>query len=128
MEIIKIGILGVAGVLFALQFKSEKQEYGIYIGFAVGILIFSFVVDKLADVLGSIELLSRYIDTGSTYFTMLLKVVGITYICEFSSAICKDAGHGTIAGQIEVFGKLSVLLTGIPVLLAIVENINQISI
>lgn len=127
MDVIRIGILGVAGVLFALQFKAEKQEYGIYIGFAVGMLIFSFVVDKLADVLGSIELLQRYVDTGSAYFAILLKVVGITYICEFCASVCKDAGYATIAGQIEVFGKLAILLAGLPVLLTIIENINQIS-
>jgi len=128
METVKIGILGVAGVLLALQFKSEKQEYGLYIGLAAGVIIFSFVMNKLSGVLESMTLFQRYIDTGSIYFKILLKVVGITYICEFCAAICKDAGYGTIAGQIEVFGKLSVLIEGIPILLAIIENINQIAI
>ena len=32
MEIMKIGILGVAGVMLALQFKSNRPEYGLYRG------------------------------------------------------------------------------------------------
>ena len=32
MEIVKIGILGVAGVMLALQFKSGRPEYGLYLG------------------------------------------------------------------------------------------------
>lgn len=127
MEIIKIGVLGVAGVLLALQFKTEKQEYGLYMGFAVCLMIFSLAMDKLSDVIGNIALFQQYMDTGNAYFKILLKVVGITYICEFCSAICKDAGYGAIAGQIEVFGKLSVLITGMPIVLAIIENINGIT-
>ncbi len=128
MEIIKIGILGVAGVLLALQFKSQKQEYGFYIGFAVCLVIFGFAMNKLSDVLGNMSLFQNYIDLNNSYFKILLKVVGITYVCEFCAAICKDAGYGAIAGQIEVFGKLSVLIAGMPILLAIIENINEIAI
>ena len=43
MSMLQIGILGVAGVLLALQFKSGKSEYGIYISIALGMLIFASV-------------------------------------------------------------------------------------
>ncbi len=127
MEIVRIGVLGVAGVLFALLLKTQKQEFSLYIGFAVGMIIFAFAMDKLSEVLDNMVIFQRYIDTGNMYFMILLKVVGITYICEFCSAVCRDAGYIAVAGQIEVFGKLSVLITGMPILVAIVENISQIS-
>lgn len=37
MSMLQIGILGVAGVLLALQFKSGKSEYGIYISIVLGL-------------------------------------------------------------------------------------------
>lgn len=40
MSMIKIGILGIIGVLAGIQFKNYKQEYSLYIGFAVCIVIF----------------------------------------------------------------------------------------
>ena len=54
--------------------------------------------------------------------------VGITYLCNFSSLVCKDAGFGAVAGQIEVFGKISVLLMGLPVLATVIENIGALSV
>lgn len=45
-------------------------------------------------------------------FPVILKMVGITYIAEFASGICKDAGYQTIAGQIETFAKLTILALG----------------
>ena len=127
MEVMKISILGLAGVMLALQFKSIKPEIGIYIGLAVGIIIFGFALEGLFQMIQKMELLQKYMETGASYFKILFKAVGITYICEFTAAICKDAGYGAVAGQIEVFGKLSVLFMGMPLLIAIIENISAIA-
>ena len=43
----------------------------------------------------------------------------------FSSGICKDAGYQAIAAQIEIFGKLAILVVGMPVLLALLETIQE---
>lgn len=127
MEVMKISILGLAGVMLALQFKSIKPEISIYIGLTVGIIIFGFALEGLFQMIQKMELLQKYMETGASYFKILFKAVGITYICEFTAAICKDAGYGAVAGQIEVFGKLSVLFMGMPLLIAIIENISAIA-
>ena len=49
MSMLQIGILGVAGVLLALQFKSGKSEYGIYISIVLGLLIFARAVSLILD-------------------------------------------------------------------------------
>ena len=78
---LRIAMIGIAGVLLALQVKALKPEYGIYLCLAVSLLV-------------------------------------------FASDLCKDAGYATIAGQIQMFGKLSVLAAGIPVLTALLETIR----
>ena len=127
MDVLRIGILGIVGVMLALQFKANKPEYGIYIGFAVSLLIFSFVVSGLSSIFESMGIMEKYIGSDGTYFSVLLKVIGITYICEFCSGICRDAGYGSVSGQIEIFGKLSVLAAGMPILLAIIQSIQEIA-
>jgi len=44
---LQIGIIGVAGSLLALQFKSEKAEYGVYISIALSILVFTGILGHL---------------------------------------------------------------------------------
>lgn len=123
-EIIKVGMLGIVGVLIAVQFKSQKPEYGIYIGFAIGILIFCYALRQFQAALTQLGAIQKYLGGGESYLTILLKVIGITYICEFSAGICKDAGYGSIAEQIEVIGKLSVMFAGLPILFAVIEQIQ----
>ncbi len=60
-----------------------------------------------------------------TYYIQLLKMLGIAYVAEFSSAICKDAGHQSIAGMIELFAKLSIVVLSIPGLMFLVETLEQ---
>ncbi len=125
-EILRIGALGILGVLLAVQFKSQKPEYGIYIGFALSILIFSFVMGQVEAVISQFELIRRYLGEEEKYLSVLFKVVGITYICEFCAGVCKDSGFGSIAGQIEILGKLTVMFAGLPILFAVIEQIQLI--
>ena len=127
MEMVRIVILGVAGVMIALQFKTVKPEISLYIGFAVCIVIFTFSVNGMMQILSKMEELQKYISGSDSYFALLFKAVGITYISEFCASICKDAGYGAVAGQIEIFGKLTVLFMGMPVLMAVIENISSIA-
>ncbi len=124
-ELVKVAFLGIAGVLLAIQFKGQKPEYGMYVGLAVGILVFGYALRQVEAVAGQLGKLRVYLNGADGYLTVLLKVIGITYICEFSADVCKDAGYQTVAGQIEVLGKLSVMFAGLPVLFAVIEQIQS---
>lgn len=124
-EIIKIGLIGVVGALLALHFKSTKPEYSMYIGFALGLLIFGYGLKQAENVMGQFQKISGYLGSSKGYLSVLLKIVGITYICEFSSMICKDAGFGSVSEQIEILGKLSVMFAGIPILFSVIEQIQE---
>ena len=123
-EIVKVGAIGIIGVLLAVQFKNQKPEYGVYIGRALSILIFCYVLGQVEAVLYEISAVQKYLGSGGKYLGVLLKVVGITYICEFSAGLCKDSGFGAVADQIEILGKLSVMFAGLPILFAVVEQIQ----
>ena len=126
MNMVQIGMIGVLGALLAIQFKGGKTEYGIYMSVAVSIVLFLCIVDRLEIFVRTIDEISRYISVDTGYLSTMLKMIGITYISEFSSSICKDTGYQTIAVQIEVFSKLTILAMGMPILLALLETIQEL--
>ncbi len=125
MTIFKIGVIGVIGALISLQFKNGKTEYGIYISIGISVFIFFAIMDKLELFITTLEHVNDFLFVDPSYLSTMLKMIGITYIAEFSSGICKDAGYQTIAMQIELFGKLTILALGMPVLLALLETIRE---
>lgn len=122
---IQAAVLGMAAVLLAIQFKGQKSEYGIYIALAASILIFGMGISRIEIILAAIKEIQGYIQIKETYIGLLIKIVGITYVAEFASELCKDAGYGAIAGQIEVVGKLTILTISMPVLMALLRTINS---
>ncbi len=125
MNMIQIGIIGVAGTLLAVQFKSGKSEYGIYISVALSLVIFFAIIGRLEVIIDALRTIANYINMDTAYIGTLIKMLGITYVAEFSAGICKDAGYPTIALQIEIFGKLAVLVLSMPVLMALLNTIKD---
>ncbi len=125
MSAVQVGILGVVGAALAIQFKSGKSEYGIYISVAVSLLLFFCIVGKLQMILDAVKEIAAEISLNSSYIGTLVKMLGITYAAEFSAGICRDAGYGAIASQIEIFAKLAILTLGMPVLLTLLETIKE---
>lgn len=123
-EVIKISILGVVGTLLALQFKSVKPEFGLYLIFALSFFILEMVLSRISAVMDGFAGIKQFLGEGSEYLTILFKVVGVTYICEFAAGICKDAGYSAISNQLEILGKLTVMFFGLPILLGVIEQIK----
>lgn len=126
MDILKISILGIVAVLFAMMLKNYRPEYSYYISLAVCICIFLFVTTKLESILSYAERMQSYIRIEGSYIGMILKMIGVTYVAEFAANVCKDAGYQTIAGQIELFAKLSILVLSMPVMIAFMETIGSL--
>lgn len=124
MTIITIAIVGITAVMLAVQMKGVKGEYSTYLAATAGCFIFFYGIAKLETILDAMKKIQDFIQINQVYLNTLLKMTGITYIAEFAAGICKDAGYGAIAGQIEIFGKLSILAVSMPIMLALIETLQ----
>ena len=125
MSIIQMAGVGVVGTLLALQFKNGKNEYAIYTVIAVSLVLFYGMKDKLESIQEIVSTISSMVNINTDYISILLKMIGITYVAEFATGICKDAGYQTIANQIEIFTKLTILTFSMPVLEALLLTIKD---
>ena len=125
MTVIAIGAAGIAAVLMAVQLKGLKGEYATYLVIAAGFFIFFYGISKLESILDTVERIQGYIRVNRVYLATLVKMIGITYVAEFASGICKDAGYGALGSQIEIFGKLSILAVSMPVFGALLETVQS---
>lgn len=125
MTMIQTAVLGITAVALAVQVKALRPEYSIYMILAAGLVIAFLGVSRLEVILETVRTIGSLIKVKQVYLGTLLKMVGITYIAEFASGMCRDAGFGALGTQIEMFGKLSILAVSTPVLLALVETLQR---
>ena len=124
ISIVRLAVLAVIGILAALLCRSRNTEFGILISIAICLLIIGFILkgfEQLADFLRQL--------TGNlnlTYIGVLLKLIGIAYVCEFASGLCNDAGYQAVSAQVEMAGRVAMMIVSIPVMAAIIQTIQAL--
>ncbi len=126
--IYKIMVIALIGVIMAIFLRTQKAEYSVFLSVCIAILILFCVLGLFSSAKEQLSSLSVYLTMDNQYYGLLFKMIGITYLCEFCSGICKDAGYQAIGSQIEIFGKISILLAGVPVLMTLLETIQGFSV
>lgn|SRR5574344_1818158 len=126
MDILKIAVIGICAVFLAMQFKQSKPEYSTLIILAASILICCFGISKLSELLDAIYMVQGKLKISGSYIGILIRIIGISFICEFASDICKDSGYGTMANQIQIFGKLSILIVSTPIFLELFDSVGRL--
>lgn len=124
MGIINVAMIGVCGVLLSVFLKQQKSDYALYISLGAAVCILILAVNRLGTVMESIEKIQSYIRIDGSYVKVLIKMIGITYVAEFASGLCKDAEYASVGAQIEMFGKFSIMAVSMPILLALIETIE----
>lgn len=125
MDIIKISLIGVGGVMLGFLLKGTKPEYASFITMGIGIVILGLAVGKISYLFEALRELQKSLPVDGSYISALVKMLGITYIGQFSSGICKDAGYTATGVQIEMFCKLSLMVLSMPILLALLQTIQE---
>ncbi len=126
MEILRIAGLALLGVFTALILKGGKGEYSLLIGLSMTFLVCGYVVINLLEVVGTIEQVWNRVSGDSSFLHILLRIVGIAYVSELTSGICKECGYAALAGQVTIAGKMGVLLAGFPIFMNLLEFVLEL--
>ena len=119
-----VGVLGIIIVILTLQLKNIKSEYSVVIMIVGCVIIFFYSISGIIKV---VEILKKIInDTGinDERIIILLKIMGISYIDEFVSDIAKDSGYSALSNQIQIYGKITILVVSVPILESLINCIN----
>jgi len=123
MEIVQIVGLGLVATILALVVKEQKPMFAFLLAIASGVIIFYFLVGKIAEVIRILERLAVQADLNLVFLETILKIIGIAYIAEFGAQMTRDAGQGAIASKIELAGKVLILVMAVPIIQIIIETV-----
>ena len=112
MNSIQIALLGVVGTLLALQFKSGKSEYGIYVSLAVSLFLFLCMLSRLEIFVQTVKKIADYIKLDAGQMSILLKMAGVTYVAEFG--LISHVVTNLLKNAVEAFNDLQSIPTTKP--------------
>ena len=123
MDIISVCVLGIFAVLGSVAIKKYNGEIAALIIISAITLICFMVLPMLSQIFDSVNDLTSSANINNNYISILIKSLGICYMTQISVDICKENGSGSIASQIEIAGKLIILLLAVPLYGDLIEMI-----
>ena len=93
-------ITASAGLFAALILKKDRPEYAVFVIVLTSLLLALRIMGVLETVMGELQQWDTLLGEKRQYVNLLLKLIGITYLCEFAANLCKDAGYGTLSNHI----------------------------
>ena len=116
----------LTGTLLSLFMREYKREYVVFIGIGITGAVLVVILPHIAAVIRFVEEISARSATVASVTAPLLKAVGLAVVTEIVSGICTDAGEGAMAKNIELAGKVGILLLAIPLATQIVTMIGRL--
>ncbi|MCG8641079.1 MAG: stage III sporulation protein AD [Desulfobacterales bacterium] len=126
MEILQIVGIGIITTILIVVIKEHRPEMAIQLTILLGVLIFLLLMDKITSVVTVIKSIANEANISLLHLTIIFKIIGISYIAEFGSQICKDAGEGVIAAKIELAAKILIMIMAFPIMYAIIKSVISI--
>ena len=104
------------GGILAVAVKKTNPELGMQVSIAAGVIVFCLVLGYLAQAVDFIRSFAEQYGALYQGTLVLLKVIGIAYLCEFGVQVLKDAGENALAVKVELAGKVIIFAVTLPLI------------
>jgi stage III sporulation protein AD len=108
---------------FNMALSKFNSEFKVYITVIFGLLVIFLLFAELKTYLEEIANLFVRYEIRAEYFSTILKIVAIAYICDFISLICKDLDYESVGKKVEMAGKLIILIYSVDIIKAFLDQV-----
>ena len=114
MDIFRIIGFAIVAAVLCILLRQYKPEYALLVSVAAGAVILAMLISDLQTVFDEINMLANSGIIQQEYINLLLKAMGICFVTQIASDVCKDAGESAISSKLEIAGKITVLSISLP--------------
>ena len=121
VSVAAIAALALISAILAVILHQYKPEYAMLLSAAAGCGILFLLLSALTPAIEQLQAIIGRAGLSMAYFKILLKGLGVCYLSQFAGDLCRDAGQTSLAGKVELAGKISVVLLALPVAMDMME-------
>jgi stage III sporulation protein AD len=126
LEIVKIVGVGLMAGMLINMLRQQKPELAMQLSIATAAMIFLLMASRIMQVVDVMQTLSAKARIDQSHMATVLKIIGIAYVTDFGSQVLQDAGEKSVAGKVEMAGKVVIMLLAVPIMLAIMDTVLKL--
>jgi stage III sporulation protein AD len=115
-EALRIAGFSAAAAMLCFTLRAANRQAGAAAAMAAGLMLFFAAVSQLSMVTETMQSLSRQAGVGDETMRLLLKLIAMAYITEFSAQACRDAGEEGLASKAALCGKMLLMAQTLPLI------------
>lgn len=123
MDIVKIAAAGLITAVCALILRETRADMAIAVTLAGGVIILLMVLDKVVGIFTVFETLMQRAGIDNRIFSLLVKIIGIGYVTDFSAGVIEDTGSKSLADKVVLAGKIIIMTLALPVVVKLFDLI-----
>lgn len=116
MEIVQIAAIGLVAGVLVVMIRQKQPELAMQVSIVAGLIIFIYVLDYLVTAVDYIRDVVANYEIPYDSIAIVLKIIGIAYICEFAVQILKDTGESSLSSKVELAGRVLIIVLSLPVI------------
>ena len=123
MEIFKIVAVGVISAILIVYLKHLNSDLAMPLTVCCGIILLIMTVSYVEDFITLFTNLSQISGLDGTVLKIILKILAVSYLIEFSSALIEDFGLKSIADKVVFGGKVLILILSAPIIEGLISTV-----
>ena len=127
MDIFAVCAAAVITAVLALMLRSQSPHSAMLLSAAAGVVIILSLVEVLPGTIGGVSAMLADAGLNSDDVAVLLKVIAICFVTEFTCDCVTEAGLMSLSTNISFAGKVLVLIAALPLFDNILSVIKRLS-
>ena len=122
MELVKIVVVGISCALIIIYLKNVNSELAAIATVASGVLVLLLTISYVTDFISLISSIGETAVIGGQVVKIVVKILGIAYLVEFSTDLIDDLGLKSLSDKVTLAGKILIITAAYP----IIENLVKL--
>lgn len=124
--IFKIVSIALITCVACLIVKPIRSDFAIFISIVGGIIIIFYLLSYLSSIFNIFDNIFEISGINSSLYGIILKIIGIGYLTEFTASICNDTGNGSLGDKVLLGGKIIILVMALPIVTSILDIVMEL--
>lgn len=126
MPVFQLVAFALLAASLVLLVRAYRPDMALQISIIAGLLLLVYVVLQMGGILDSLSAIAERYGIELSYIGVLMKIIGIAYIVQFATEICKDAGESALASKVELGGRVMILAAALPAAVSLLDMVSAL--
>lgn len=127
MEIIfKILAIALITSIATMIVRPVRSDFAVMIALTGGVIILVMVLSFLTGIFDTLSNIIKTTGVSSGLYTLILKIIGIGYLIEFTAGVCSDTGNSGLGDKVLLGGKIIIMVMALPIVTSILQIIMEL--